>query len=743
MLSELATVTEAVDNTSVYSVRKNGVIQPRYADIAYILDSIVSWYSVLVCIPAEDTPSNAQISKYAVCKLWKSDRNCKVRVSVQISDTVFFSFFQVGEFVLIVLDVRDLDIIYVSSSLYTFVQIHTNIYIYIYNLMDSIEPSFIKSCTRCRERKVKCDMHLPICKRCTARKEDCDVKDMIMYDFDVVEKLQSRVKELESKLKEYEGALPASKKPKKLNYLNESIQESVGVEVGILDSESKTYFGTASGIAFTNVFLNQLSFKFDNKSVNVFNELNFNPSVLKIENFPIISLPPKNVVFFLLETYLENIQVFYPIISLNHILKTIDNLYSAPKEVSANDKFMLFMILAISSEYSQNNKKYISLNDPNTSREYFSYAFKYINETIANICMDSIRNLLLLTIWCLCLQNIDENENVWVLTRHTTSLCIQCGFHRKNSKWKLTPFETEMRNRLWWSCFILERLVAVQTGRTLSIRNYAIDCDMPVFNDDLDKHDLSYNLKCPFYNSSCFEPLYLLAKVRSISGDILESVYVARGESKTLAIESIYKSASRLREELDLWLESVMDLYLTYNKNVYQTLRLQYNVCSLSLSRPSASFPTITKSASKICLNDSKSFIDIVTDQINSNTIFDFWLIASNILTVSVTFLFSSWVLNADFKFTEGYVQKIQQIIKFLTKNSVLNLNKARFFNSILKYALEHLNKADSNLSNIFDSNTEFDTLEIEDDEERRVFILNYLLNISGGGPFTLIQQFD
>ena len=592
-------------------------------------------------------------------------------------------------------------------------------------------------------------MTLPACDRCKAKDEICDICDMVSYGFSTVRSLQEKVDDMQKKLIEFTTSDHQDEhenKNKRHSAFNKSMEELLAVEVGTLSATNSDYIGTASGVAFTKIFLKQinvLNLLHHNNKLNTLDKLNPNVSSLEIDNIPVVSLPRKEITKYLYQIYIEHVQIFYPIVDVNHIANSINMLYQRSGQISIGDKYTIFMILSISSGFAAEKQQYVEMNDVNTSKEYFLMAFKYLDDVVSTINIKSIGNILLLVIWCLCFKNQNVNENLWILTRHATSLCIQLGLHRNNPRWKLKSFELEMRNRLWWTCFILERQVALQTGRTLSIRSYAIDAELPRFTETFDTISTDSDLSFPCYENLCFQPMYLLAKVRTIAGDILESVYIARGRNKTLAVESVYKSASRLREELDLWLESVMDLYIGQNDWVYGTLKLNYDIYSLVLSRPSPSFPNITISSSKVCLNGSKSFIDIVFEQIHSNNLIDFWFISANILTVAITFLFASWILDAEFGATKGYIEKIQYIIKHLTRDSTSELPNVEIFKAAAVYTLEHLTDSDNLNPLIQDGVPISETFSIDDDDQRKKFILDYLLNIVDAGPFYLVQNKD
>lgn len=376
-----------------------------------------------------------------------------------------------------------------------------------------------------------------------------------------------------------------------------------------------------------------------NDSNNLGHYLSFDSLVNNKTSFAF--LPEKPIMDYLWKVYIEKIHIFFPIVNLRITREMITNIYDHPSESSNKEKSIIFMILAISSEISSNDKTYLKFLDLNTSDQYFSSAFKFLEDFLPTVHQDSIIILLLLTVWCLILKNDRyNNDNIWLLTRHIISICIQLGYHRNNPSWNLEEIDIEIRNRLWWCAFIFERRIAVQTGRTLSIRNLAINAELPKFHNDIDHLDSSEKFFCKTYNEVNFQPMYLLAKLETIGGDILESVYVASGK-KTLVVEIVQKSAISLREELDLWLETVMDLYKSKYETVFQVLKLQGDLYSMMLSRPSPFFPVGSLLSAEICLKESKSYIDILSVQMKEDKILQMWPLPHNLLTTAMTFLYS------------------------------------------------------------------------------------------------------
>lgn len=66
------------------------------------------------------------------------------------------------------------------------------------NDIDILTPQTLKSCSKCRTRRVKCDMKLPSCSNCIKRGNLCDMTDNVGYSYQTVKKLQDEIKSLKN-----------------------------------------------------------------------------------------------------------------------------------------------------------------------------------------------------------------------------------------------------------------------------------------------------------------------------------------------------------------------------------------------------------------------------------------------------------------------------------------------------------------------------------------------------------------
>lgn len=67
--------------------------------------------------------------------------------------------------------------------------------------------------------------------------------------------------------------------------------------------------------------------------------------------------------------------------------------------------------------------------------------------------------------------------------------CVDLGLHREAHYKVLTPYEGQLRRRLFWSVYFLERVIAVSLGRPYSIADRDIDVGLPLEIDDTIRDD--------------------------------------------------------------------------------------------------------------------------------------------------------------------------------------------------------------------------------------------------------------
>ncbi|KAJ5569522.1 uncharacterized protein N7459_008952 [Penicillium hispanicum] len=97
-----------------------------------------------------------------------------------------------------------------------------------------------------------------------------------------------------------------------------------------------------------------------------------------------------------------------------------------------------------------------------------------------------IRVLQAAVLFLLCLRCLCDSRLAWAQAAVVVRVAQRQGIHRDGQRLNLTPFDIEMRRRLWWHICILDMLCSEDQGTDLQIRPGMFDTKPPLNIDDDD-----------------------------------------------------------------------------------------------------------------------------------------------------------------------------------------------------------------------------------------------------------------
>jgi hypothetical protein len=112
-------------------------------------------------------------------------------------------------------------------------------------------------------------------------------------------------------------------------------------------------------------------------------------------------------------------------------------------------------------------------------------------------------------------QTKDTDVSVWVLAGMTARLAMRMGYHRDSKMFlNITPFQGEMRRRLWTLVRQADVLFSFQVGLPSMLRSGDTDTDLPrnLYDEDFDED--SKELPPPRPNDEPTKISFLIAKSR-------------------------------------------------------------------------------------------------------------------------------------------------------------------------------------------------------------------------------------
>lgn len=233
-------------------------------------------------------------------------------------------------------------------------------------------------------------------------------------------------------------------------------------------------------------------------------------------------------------------------------------------------------------------------------------------------------------------------------------------------------------------------MVAVATGRILSIRNHAIDASFPQITDE-DKLTDAEAVISPTLNVKSVMPAVHLFRLRRIAGDILESVYIARPRNGvSLSRHTVRNMAENLSQSLQRWHLELRD-YVLPDANEYLELQIEYGLACLLLKRPSPTFPNPTLAAIESCADISRMVLESWAELEARNEKIKTWLTFHDILLTGMTWLYSRWRSQADDHSTTEHVAQIcSRLLDSASQGDQRSVKYVRFFNRLVEVVLAH-----------------------------------------------------
>jgi hypothetical protein len=89
-------------------------------------------------------------------------------------------------------------------------------------------------------------------------------------------------------------------------------------------------------------------------------------------------------------------------------------------------------------------------------------------------------------LFLICVRKHDDTRFVWTMTGLAIRIAQSLGLHRDGSKFGLSPFDTEMRRRLWWQVCIVDVRASEDHGSDPSIMSSSYDTKLPTSCNDSD-----------------------------------------------------------------------------------------------------------------------------------------------------------------------------------------------------------------------------------------------------------------
>lgn len=203
--------------------------------------------------------------------------------------------------------------------------------------------------------------------------------------------------------------------------------------------------------------------------------------------------PPQPVSEFLISIFFKYAQTNYYYIGEDWAMAKLESIYSQTSRMSSDDSpawCILLMLLAVGTQFAdldsadsiateisqENSSGHDITAGEDVGLTLYKFAVQLIPDVITIASIESVQAFLLLGVYTLPL---DTAGLSYTYLGVAIKMAIQNGMHRKYSGVRLDPRIMEIRNRLWWTAYTLEKRICVLHGRPVSVSQSDTDTGLP------------------------------------------------------------------------------------------------------------------------------------------------------------------------------------------------------------------------------------------------------------------------
>ncbi|KAL3464498.1 hypothetical protein BJX64DRAFT_286310 [Aspergillus heterothallicus] len=366
-------------------------------------------------------------------------------------------------------------------------------------------PRPLRSCTLCRQRKIKCDRQQP-CSNCARVEGQCVYpagpgRAPKRLRKAVETRLLAQLSKLEAVVKRMEGESPGEPKDRTANNTLDTTSDSASPAIEhqfgrlvIADMQSCYVSSTpwtrlGDEIEELRDLLHTTSSE-DDEGDSVMESLGTNAAIMgfrALAHSLYVYHPPMSQTVALFEVFKTNVA---SLVRIFHV-PTLDQLFwdaiAAMGSIDKHTEALLFVIY-YSAVISMDASQCLSLIGIPRASALETYRFA-VEQALARADLLNTQNLILLqavVLFLTALRNEDDSRTVWSLTSLVYHIAQAMGLHRDGEAFGLRPLETELRRRLWWHICLLDNRSTEYHGCEPIVHECAFDTKMPLNINDAD-----------------------------------------------------------------------------------------------------------------------------------------------------------------------------------------------------------------------------------------------------------------
>ncbi|ODQ80786.1 hypothetical protein BABINDRAFT_34769, partial [Babjeviella inositovora NRRL Y-12698] len=543
----------------------------------------------------------------------------------------------------------------------------------------------IAACQRCRTKKIRCDQNFPACAKCAKSGVECVGLDPATgreVPRSYVIHLEDKIAELEILLRE-NGIDPEAKRQKverpegQVKHLEPEREAATILPM----SSAPTLVGASSDVSFSRLMFSTVNF----------NNAEHDPSITSSPSTYPALLPPKQIAQEYLKIYFAQTNSQLPILHREQfIAKYWDPIYGQLGKVSlASDYTTTSMPLRVAETdtWDFRLRQHIDAFQKDNAGGDYVDLMRYVDGLVVpsefviplyflNIIfavalsalhlqypaeildgfrsaalrsmdvvyssldrLESLQGILLLTLYSMMRP---AQPGVWYVLGLALRLCVDLGLQNELGNKKLLGFVKDMRRRLFWCTYSLDRQVCVYLGRPFGIPEGCVNTQFP---SELDDMLIVEDSTADYLENASGIPTYKVVslamfKIRQIQAEIQQIMY--EGNELPRAFSNLASWSEYILKKLDNWRLNTPNAPRKMNCDFnLEFFNLSYNHTLLMLHGLSPRSPKFSFNDYRIATEAAKQVI-ITYDRMLAMQLINYtWVAVHNLFMAGASYLYS------------------------------------------------------------------------------------------------------
>lgn len=221
--------------------------------------------------------------------------------------------------------------------------------------------------------------------------------------------------------------------------------------------------------------------------------------------------------------YFAHIHPFFPIVNKSRFF---DQYHSEQRP-----SILVYAVLALSFRFASRHFPGLVSAKDGDAAEYADGYFRKVMKRLRDIAMlrsrlCHVQAALLMTLYLDLEEDNGLIESVqWFTLGKAIRMAQDLGLHRSCEHWNLPRSEIEMRHRVFYACYVLDRWIGARSGKPLTILDRDFDTALPSPYEVVDDPSGEEQPQPPIYR-----PFLLLIKLSEILGRVLKAVYAPKAK---------------------------------------------------------------------------------------------------------------------------------------------------------------------------------------------------------------------